>query len=90
MGSATEAETLDQGAVTLDVSLGHVVEQATTLTDQEHQAPAAVVVVLVGFEVLGQVRDASGEDGNLDLRRAGIALGRRVLFNGLLLVGSVE
>src|SRR3954453_7475607 len=87
---APKAEALDQGPVALDVGLGDVVEQAATLADQEHQAPAAVVVVLVLLEVLGQVSDPLREDRDLDLRGTRVALRRRVLGDDLLLFCSVD
>ena len=55
---APDAEALDERAVPLDVGGLQVLEQAATLADQQQQAAPAVVVVLVGLQVLGQVRDA--------------------------------
>src|SRR5690606_15594338 len=70
--SATQAELFDQALVALVVLALEIVEQAATLVDQLQQATAAVVVLLVGLEVLGQLHDARGEQGDLDFRRAGI------------------
>src|SRR5690349_9319216 len=56
--STTKAETLDDGAVSVDVGLLQVVEQTTTLADEQQQTTTAVVVVLVLLEVLGEVADA--------------------------------
>src|SRR5699024_1110123 len=88
--SAAQAETLDQRPVALDLGLPQVLEQATTLTDQEQQATTRVVVVLVLLEVFGEVLDALCEQGHLDLRGAGVALVRGVLGDDLLLDGGLE
>src|SRR4051794_12936477 len=85
-----QAEPLDEGAVAADVGLGQVVQQAATTADQQEQAPAAVVVVLVLLEVLGQVADPAGQHRDLDLRRAGVVLDRRVLGHDLLLDSALE
>ena len=37
-------------------------------------AETAVVVLRVLLQMLGELADALGEDGNLDLRRTGVAL----------------
>ncbi len=55
VASATDPEPLDQGAVTLDVALGQVVEHAATLADQKQQTTTTVVVVFVLLEVPGQI-----------------------------------
>ena len=57
---AADTETFDDCAVALDVGLGQVLEQTTTLTDHQQQAAAAVVIVLVRLEVLGELIDAVG------------------------------
>ena len=70
----TDAKLGDNGAVTLDVLLSDIVQQTTTLTDELEQTHAAVVVLLVHLQVLGELVDALGEDGDLDLRRTGVGL----------------
>ena len=85
MKSTAQAEALDQRPVALDVDALEVTEQAATLADQEQQAPAAVVVVLVGAGVLGEILDPLGEQRDLHLRGAGVALGRAVFGHDLLL-----
>ena len=54
---STEAETLDQRAVTVDVDVCEVAQQAATLSDQEEQATTRVVVFGVGAQVIGQFVD---------------------------------
>src|SRR5215204_2375177 len=88
--SATQPEAFDERPVTLDIGLGHVVEQPAPLPDQQHQASPAVVVVLVLFEMLSEMRDPLGEDCDLDLRGTRVAIAGCVLVNDLLLGCSVE
>ena len=80
-----DAEALDQRAVARDVDLGDVLEQPTTTADQQQQATTGVVVVRVGLEVLGEVGDALGQDGDLDLGGARVTLVGGVLGDDLLL-----
>ena len=83
----TDTQLGDQSTIALDV-LGHqVVQQLAALTDHLVQAAAAVVVLLVHTQVLGQLVDASGQDGHLDLGRTGVGLvGAVGLDNGRLFV----
>lgn len=69
--------------------LGHVVQQPTALTDQQHQAAAAVVVALVHLQMLGGTRCAWSATRSV-IRRAGVAGMRGVLFDDLLLGVSVH
>ena len=67
-------------AVTLDVHILQIVEQISSVADHLLQTAAAVIVLLVRFEVFGQVVDAGSEDRDLDLG------GSRITFvNGVLL-----
>ena len=66
------------------VLLLQVVEHIPALTDHLQQAAAGVVVLLVDLQMLGQVGDTAGEDGNLHLRGTGIALVGGVLEDDLL------
>lgn len=70
----TQTQLSDQGTVTVDVLLLQIGQQITAAADHLEQAAAAVVVMLVGLEVLGQVVDTSGQQSNLDLRRTGVTL----------------
>ena len=77
----TDAQLCNDGAITVDVLLCKIVEQAAALTDHHEQATAGMVVVLVLTQVLGQLVDTGGEDGDLDLGGAGVALMGRVLVD---------
>ena len=66
------AELLDELTVLIDVVLLDVGEETTTLTDEHEQATTGVEVLLVGLHVLGQLLDALGQDGDLNLGVAGV------------------
>src|SRR5262245_51355768 len=55
---SAKAEALDQLTVSADVLLLQVVQQASAPADHQEQTTAAVVIVLVGLEVLSQLVDA--------------------------------
>src|SRR5438128_8126305 len=84
--SATQAELGDEGAVAVDVGALEVAEQAPALADHHQQPAARVVVLAVRAQVLGQVVDALGEQRNLDLGGAGIAILATELADQLLLL----
>ena len=82
-----QVQLLDDGTVACDIGLLEVTEEVTSVTNHLQHAAAAVMVLVVGLEVLGQSVDAMGKNRNLNLRGAGVALVRRVLLNnGLLFV----
>ena len=85
-----DTEALDEVTVVLDVVLLDVAQETTTLTDEHEEAAAGVEVLLVGLHVLGELLDAGGEDGDLDLGGTGVGLGLAVLLDelGLLLLGD--
>ena len=70
----TNAQLGDNRAVPLDVLLGQVVQQLAAFADHLIQAAAAVVVVDVHPQVLGELLDAGGENGDLHLGGAGVGL----------------
>ena len=74
--------------VTLDVSLLEVVKKVSSVTYHLKKAATAVMVLVVGLEVLGQRVDAMGEDRDLYLGRTGVALVGGVLRNDSLLFVS--
>src|SRR5262249_19098550 len=85
-----QAQLLDEGAVAPDVLAVQVLQQPTATADQEQQAPAAVVVVLVQLEVLGEIVDPPRQQCDLDFRRTGVTLIGRVLGDDLLLDCCVQ
>ena len=70
-----DAQSLDELTVLDDVVLLDVGEKTTTTTDEHEQATTGVEVLLVGLHVLGQLLDALGQDGDLNLGVAGVDRG---------------
>src|SRR5216683_5911035 len=79
--SAAQAEATDQRLVTALVLALQVIEQPPATTNQHQQAATAVKVLGVGFQMLGQGADPLGEQGNLDLRAAGIRGGGGIVLD---------
>lgn len=75
---AAETQFLDQLAVLGRIFPVDVLQMAAALAHQLEQAAAAVLVVLVGLEVLGELLDPGREDRDLYLRRTGITLVPRI------------
>ena len=80
-----KAELGDQVEVTLLILATEIVEERAALVDQHQQAAAAMIVLRVALEVLGEVGDALGEDRDLDFGRAGVALALRMFLDERLL-----
>lgn len=74
----TQAVNGENCTIALDVVLANVVEEPTTLTDHHEQTTASVVVVLVGLEVVVEIRDPRSENGNLHFGRSSIGIARAV------------
>ena len=81
----TDAATLDDGAVTLDVVLKKVVEELSSLTDHLLHTAAGVVVLGVLLKVLGELADSLGKNSDLYLGRAGVAFVYCEFLNNVLL-----
>ena len=77
----SQTQLADDRAITLDVNLLQVVQKVSSVTDHLLKTAAAVEVLLVGLQVLGQVCDAVGEDRDLNLGRARVSLVGCVLLN---------
>ena len=62
---ASQAEALEYTAIALYILTPQVVEQTTTTTHHFKQAPPREVIFFMGFEMLGEVDDPFGQNGNL-------------------------
>ena len=69
-----DAEPSDYFPVAGDVFLLEIIQKPPALADHFQQAAAGVVVFLVGLEVLLQVLDPLAQQGDLNLRGAGVRL----------------
>jgi hypothetical protein len=78
---ATKTELADDGSVSLDVVVLQVIQKATALADEHEEPAATVVVLLVDLEMLGQVLDTTGEQCDLHLRRTSVGLMEAKLVN---------
>lgn len=81
-----DPELLDQSAIAPHVVPAQVVEQPSPLPDQEEEATAGVMILLIHLEVLGELLDPLREDGDLDLRRTCVSLVELVLADDLRLL----
>src|SRR6266581_2571354 len=70
----TDAELVDDRAIAIEIGLLEVVEETAAPADELQQAAAAVMVLRMRLEVLGQVGDAVREEGDLYLRGPGVTL----------------
>ena len=82
----TETELLNDSSVALDIGLLEVAEKVSSVSDHLLETSAAVVVLVVSLEVLGEVADSSGEDSDLYLRRTGVSLMSSVCENDFVLL----
>ena len=70
----TKTEFLYDCTVALNVLLLEVTEKVSSVTDHLKHTAAAVMVLGVSLEVLGEVVDSLGENSDLNLGRTGVAL----------------
>ena len=70
----TDTQSSDNRTVSLDVYLDQVVQQRAALTDHLKEAATRVMILFVDLQVLGKVVDPLGQQSNLHLGRACVAL----------------
>jgi hypothetical protein len=70
--STAQSEPFDYGVVTLDVFPLQIVKELPALPDKFQEPSARMVILIMAFEVLGQICDSFTEKGYLYLGRAGI------------------
>src|SRR5437899_2123113 len=86
---SADTQLVDDGPVPSGILVLEIFQEPPPLPDQHQQAPARVMVLRVGLEVLGQSVDPLGQKRDLDLGRAGVALmGLELLDQALLAVDS--
>ena len=68
----TQAESLDEFAIAVDVLVVEILQQLATTAYQLGQAAGCYEVLLVGLEVLGEVSDTITEQSHLALYAAGV------------------
>jgi precorrin-6B methylase 2 len=62
-----EAESSDRVLISGSVGSREILEESIALSDQHEEAAAIVVIQVVFLEMLIEIRNASGEDRNLNL-----------------------
>src|SRR6266545_3048027 len=72
-----------QRLITVGVRGVEIIQQTPALADHFEQTPSRTVVLDVFLEVLGQMVDAVRQQGNLHVRRPGVALVNPKFFNRL-------
>jgi hypothetical protein len=68
----TDSKFLDDVFVSISIVRLQIIQQATPLADHHEQTPPGGVVLLVRFEVFGQITDPLTQNCNLDFRASGI------------------
>ena len=81
----SEVKLVDDRAVTLDISLLKVAKKVSSVTNHLEKSATAVMVLVIGLEMLGQIVDSVSKKRDLNLRRTGIALVSSILLNNSLL-----
>ena len=87
MALSSQTELANDGTVTLNIVVLQIVEEVSSVTDHLLKTAAAVEVVLVCLQMLGERCDSVGQKRDLHLGRTGISfMGCVLLDNALLFV----
>lgn len=81
--SFSQPESLDDSTVAIDVALFEISQQAAALAHELCQRTRGDEVLVVGFDMLREVGDAIGEQGNLGFCRASVGGSLAVLAENL-------
>lgn len=81
----TQAQLGNDFAIALDVASLDVVEKTTTPPDHHQKSTTTVMVVRVGLEMLGEMVDAIGQQGNLHFGGASVGSVRTMLGDRFVL-----
>ena len=79
----SQTELCNDSTVALDIYLLEITEKVLSVTDHLLKAAAAVCVVVVLFEVFGEVLDSVGQKCDLNFGRTRVALVSLVLVDDL-------
>ncbi len=71
----TDAKGGNNSPIAIDVFAGQVIQQSPTLTYEFQQPLPRTVIVLVHFEVFGEVVDTKGKQSDLGFGRPGVVGG---------------
>ena len=77
----SEVELRDDRTVALDVLVAKIRQQAAAMANHLQKPAAGMMILLVLLQMLGEIRDARGQHGNLDFRRTRVALVDGILLD---------
>jgi hypothetical protein len=77
-----EAQFLDDLPVSVDIRSLQVVQETATTSDHLEESTTTMVVLLVGAEVVRQIVDPLGEQGDLNAGRSTVGLMRPIFLDG--------
>jgi hypothetical protein len=72
--STAQTELRHEASIALDILAAEVVEQTPALSHQHEEPTTAVMVVLVGPQMLSEMIDAFGKQSYLDLWGSGVGV----------------
>jgi hypothetical protein len=78
-GSAPDSQGLNDSGVPLGASRFEVAKHFLPLCHHADESTLGGNILLVGLQMLGQISDTFGKDGNLNFRRAGVTFSGGVL-----------
>ncbi len=80
-GSLPNSQPIDELFISIEVQSLEVVQETPALAHEFQESTPGMMILLVGFEVLGEVTDSVTQDSNLDLRRARVGPVQLVIFD---------
>jgi hypothetical protein len=78
-----DSEFADDLAVAVGINFLEVIQQTAALADQHQKPTARAMILLVRFEMLGQLSDALSQNGNLYFRTSGVGVMRAKLRDNI-------
>lgn len=82
----TNAEFCDNVTVSHDVAFLNISQKVSSVTDHFEQAASRMMILLVNFQMLGELVDPVSQNSDLNLRRTCVAFVSRILLNDLILL----
>ena len=80
----SQAQFFNNGTIPCDVVFLQVTEQISSVTYHFQQTASAVMVLVIPFQMLVEIIDTLGQNGNLYLGRTGVSLMRCICLDDLL------
>jgi hypothetical protein len=83
---SSQAERFDEAPVFLEIDFLEIIQESAPLADEFQKPPAGMKILFMHLEMLRQVVDPFRQQGNLNVRGAGIALMPFKLIDDLALL----